>query len=65
MAKNQLDLVWVPAVSVGEEHSFIRDSGWLDPHAGSEGGQGHRDFWEDSSVDATRAHGEEQHHLTT
>lgn len=65
LTEQQLDLVWVATVSVGEQHSFVGDSGRLHPHADSEGGDGERDIWCDGGVDSAGTHGEEERRLTT
>lgn len=64
LAEQQLDLIWVATVSVGEEHSFVGDGGRLQPHADGEGGDGERDFWYDGGVDSSGSHWEEEGHIT-
>lgn len=63
--EQQLDLIWIAAVSIGEQHGFVGDAGWFEPHADSEGGQGDGDIWYDRGVDSTGTHWEEEGHLTT
>lgn len=65
LTEQQLDLVWVAAISVGDQHGFVGDDGRLHPHADSEGGEGERDVRYDRGVDTTGTHGEEESHLTT
>lgn len=57
--------MWVAAVSIGEQHGFVGDGGWLYPHADSEGGGGEKDIWYDGGVDSTGTHGKEKGHLAT
>lgn len=65
LTEQQLDLIWVATVAVGEQHGFVGDSGWLHPHADGKGGDGERDIWYDGGVDSMGTHGEEERHLTT
>lgn len=64
LTEQQLDLKGVAAVSVGEQHGFVGDSGRLHPHADGEGGERERDIWYDGGVDPAGTHGEEERHLT-
>lgn len=57
--------MWVATVSIGEQHGFVGDGGWLHPHADSEGGGGEKDIRYDGGVDSARTHGKEKGHLTT